>query len=93
MPGVLTHTVATGPSDAIHHLFCTFGAPTLMMSRTEKRSHLEVDYDILMDGMGQAINYTVEPEHSFGMIFSSVRIAIFFACCTKIIYPQHFCCT
>ena len=44
-----------------------------MMSRTDKDSSLEVDYEVLMDGMGQAINYTIEPEHSFGIIFSEVR--------------------
>lgn len=71
--GSLTHMVATGEKDELHHIFCTIGAPTLMISRTQLGAKILVDYDKLhSNDQTEAVNFTKIPDHSFGMIFSSV---------------------
>lgn len=47
-----------------------------MISRTSIGAELMVDYESLMTPNGnEAINYTIAPDHSFGMIFPYVSIA------------------
>ena len=74
--GMLSYATAVGPEDTLHHLFCTVGAPTLMISRiNEKNAAIEINYDVLLnqtDAKIQAINFTSKPEHSLGIIFSAV---------------------
>ncbi|XP_067932457.1 glycosylated lysosomal membrane protein A-like [Watersipora subatra] len=71
--GVITHLVATGPKDELHHLFCTIGAPTLMSSRTAIGTHVNISYEKLRSPHGaEVISYTSAPEHSFGMVFPNI---------------------
>ena len=81
----LTHIVGTGPKDELHHLLCTIGAPTLMITRTPIGAKLQVDYKRMETPDGyQAINYTKKADHSFGLTFSRVRLS---SCFTSL-YPK-----
>lgn len=72
---MLSHAVAEGPYDELHHLFCTVGAPTLMITRTVKNTKLKVDYDMLLEQNGRAVNFSTKANHTLGMIFTAVRMS------------------
>ncbi|XP_054756456.2 glycosylated lysosomal membrane protein B-like [Lytechinus pictus] len=54
----LIHFQAKGPTDTIHHVWCSIGSPSLLVARTTKTATMKVDWKNAIARKGGAITFT-----------------------------------